>query len=44
MVYVVSLAAFPVKKGKCSFGKDVSFQHADLGYSLPWPGNQSGPT
>lgn len=39
MVCVVSLAAFPAKEGKGSFGRDVSFQWADLGYSLPWPVN-----
>lgn len=40
----VSLAAFPAEEGKCSVGKDVLFQWADLGYSLPWPVNQGGPT
>lgn len=43
MVYVVSLAAFLAKEGKCSFGKNISFQHADLSYSLLRPVNQGGP-
>lgn len=38
-----SLAAFLAKEGKYSFGKDVSFQHADFGHSLPWPVSQGGP-